>query len=180
MAETISIRPMIFADVETCACIMAATPLWTRYGVTLESAKARLGKAVVAGESLFVGETVGQVVGFAWGVERGAFARSGYIPLIGVSPDFTGRGLGARLLSYAEAFLGQSSPDVFLTVSDFNEAAQRFYRRQGYKQVGALPDYVLEGVTELIYWKRLDFSTTEPGIENVAQTIPEEIESQNG
>ncbi len=155
MADMILIRPMTSADVETCARIMAENPLWQRYGVTMNSARQRLGEAVAGGESLFVATMADTVEGFVWCVPRGAFARSGYIPLIGVSPAFTGHGIGARLLDAAEAFLAQSSPDIFLTVSDFNEGAQRFYRRQGYKQVGALPDYVLPGVTELIFWKRL-------------------------
>ena len=44
--------------------------------------------------------------------------------------------------------------DVFLLVSDFNHVAQAFYRRLGYVQVGAIPDYVVSGVTELVFRKR--------------------------
>jgi ribosomal protein S18 acetylase RimI-like enzyme len=44
---------------------------------------------------------------------------------------------------------------VFLLTSDFNEDAQAFYRRLGYQQVGAIPDYVVPGITELIFYKRL-------------------------
>ena len=32
---------------------------------------------------------------------------------------------------------------------------QRFYQRHGYAQVGALPSLVVDGIDELIYWKRL-------------------------
>jgi len=179
MDKSVQLRLITSADVAACARIMAESPLWIRYGVTLESAKKRLGEAVAAGESLFVAELAGVVAGFVWCVERGAFARSGYIPLIGVRPNMAGHGVGAKLLDHAEAFLSQSSPDIFLTVSDFNEGAQRFYRRQGYKQAGALPDYVLEGVTELIFWKRLPLSMPESGIEHISQAVAEEIESQN-
>jgi ribosomal protein S18 acetylase RimI-like enzyme len=63
--------------------------------------------------------------------------------------------VGGALMDRAEAFLSQSSPDIFLLTSDFNQSAQRFYQRRGYRQVGALPDYVLPGVTELIFWKRM-------------------------
>ena len=46
------------------------------------------------------------------------------------------------------------SADVFLLVSDFNTTAQAFYRRLGYEQVGAIPGYVVPGITELIFRKR--------------------------
>ena len=155
MTETARIRSITPADVEACARIMAENPLWQRYGVTLASARERLDGAVAAGETIFVAELAGEVMGFVLCVERGAFARSGYIPLIGVHPDAAGQGVGRALMDRAEAFLAQTSPDVFLLTSDFNQAAQRFYQRRGYQQVGALPDYVLPGVTELILWKRV-------------------------
>ena len=141
-------------DLPACADLMASTPLWRRYGVTASSARARLADALDGPGQLFVAVDSGMLLGFVWCVRRGAFARSGYIPLIGVQPGETGRGVGAALLAQAEAWLGEDSPDIFLTVSDFNTAAQRFYQRHGYAQVGALPNYVIDGVTELIYWKR--------------------------
>ncbi len=156
MKESILIRPMKSADVEACAHIMDENPLWRRYGVTFENARQRLARAVAAKEMLFVAEAAGRVAGFVWCVEGGAFARSGYIPLIGVHPEVTGQGVGGKLMDRAEAFLARSSSDIFLTVSDFNDSAQRFYRRRGYRQTGALPDYVVSGVTELIFWKRLE------------------------
>ena len=180
MIDTVLIRPMTSDDVEACAHIMAENALWQRYGVTIQSAQQRLGQAVAEEETLFVAELALAVVGFVWCVSRGAFARSGYIPLIGVAPDMVGHGVGVKLLKAAEAYLGQASPDIFLTVSDFNKGAQRFYQRQGYKQVGALPDYVLKGVTELIFWKRLQSSVPQPGVEDVSQAIAKEVEPQHG
>ena len=152
--NTFSIRPMTPDDLSSCADLMASTPLWRRYGVTAASARARLADALDGPGQLFVAADDQAVLGFVWCLRRGAFARSGYIPLIGVQPGETGRGVGAALLAKAEAWLGEESPDVFLTVSDFNTAAQRFYQRHGYARVGALPDYVIDGVTEFIYWKR--------------------------
>ena len=165
----LTIRPFVNNDIPGCAQLMADTPLWIRYGVTVASAQARLEGGLAAGAAIFVAEHDGAVVGFVWCVERGAFARSGYIPLIGVRQGLTGVGVGAELLAYAEGYLGRNSPDVFLTVSDFNQAAQRFYQKHGYVQVGALPDYLIKGVTELIYCKRLqangpiETATGDPG-----------------
>jgi ribosomal protein S18 acetylase RimI-like enzyme len=156
-----SIRSMTPDDLSACADLMANAPLWRRYGVTSASARARLADALAGPGMLFVAVDDDALLGFVWCVRRGAFARSGYIPLIGVQAGETGRGVGAALLERAEAWLGESSPDVFLTVSDFNTAAQRFYQRHGYAQVGALPDYVIDGVTELVYWKRLSIGAAE-------------------
>jgi ribosomal protein S18 acetylase RimI-like enzyme len=91
-----------------------------------------------------------------WCVVRGAFDRSGYVRAIVVDARWRGHGLGRALLDHAETFLAQQAGDVFLLVSDFNQDAQRFYQRHGYTQVGALPDYVVPGVTELIFHKRLE------------------------
>ncbi len=151
----ITIRHLGPPDIPACARLMAASPLWQRYGVTFESATARFSAGLAAGATILLADHGDGVAGFVWCEPRGAFARSGYIPLIGVQPEGTGQGVGAALLAAAEAFFGQSASDVFLLVSDFNAGAQRFYARHGYRQVGALPDYVVPGVTELIYRKRL-------------------------
>ncbi len=151
----VRIRPMQDEDITACAAIMAITPLWQRYGVTLESALQRFQVGRQENAVIFVAEIQGKVVGFVWCEEHGAFARSGYIPLIGVHPDYAGTGIGAKLLTHAEAYLRTTSTHVFLLVSDFNVQAQQFYARHGYTRVGALPDYILSGVTEYIYWKRL-------------------------
>jgi ribosomal protein S18 acetylase RimI-like enzyme len=96
----------------------------------------------------------GRITGFIWYETHGAFARSGYISLIGVQPGLYGQGIGQDLMAHAERDMFSVVNDVFLLVSDFNEAAQRFYQSLGYHQVGSIPDYVLSGVAELIYHKR--------------------------
>lgn len=146
---------MLPGDAARCAQIMVETPLWRRYHVTFEQAYERFVEALARGADLFVIVVDGQAAGCVWCVARGAFDRSGYIRLIMVDGAQRSRGLGRELLDYAEGFLGRHADDVFLLVSDFNHDAQRFYQRHGYAQVGALPDYVIAGVAELVYHKRL-------------------------
>ena len=74
--------------------------------------------------------------------------------LIGVQRGERGSGVGRALMTHAEGALFAHSADIFLLVSDFNAAAQAFYRRLGYEQVGAIPGYVVPGITELIFRKR--------------------------
>jgi ribosomal protein S18 acetylase RimI-like enzyme len=56
-------------------------------------------------------------------------------------------------MEHAEQELFRTGKDIFLLVSDFNIDAQSFYQRLGYRQVGAIPDYLIPGVAELIYHK---------------------------
>lgn len=145
---------MTNGDVSAVAAIMARNTLWQQYGVTMASATRRLQRGLESGATIAVAEVEGRITGFVWYVAEGAFQRSGYIMLFGVALDAHGQGIGSALLAYAEATLFATSPSILLLVSDFNHAAQRFYQRHGYVQVGALPDYVKPGVSELIYYKR--------------------------
>jgi len=153
------IRPLAPDDVPALARLMAGDPLWQRYGVTEESAARRLCEgfaagATIAGATIAVAEIAGEPAGFVWYVERGAFNRSGYIMLIGVQGDARGAGVGRALMQHAEAALFVQAADIFLLVSDFNTAAQAFYGRLGYEHVGTIPDYVVPGISELIFRKR--------------------------
>ncbi len=147
-----NIRFMQPKDVAAIAHWMVDLPLWQRYGVTEASATAQFNDALQGSDLLLVaGES--DPVGFAWCLRGGAFGRSDYLRLIGVRADCAGQGIGAALLTEVE---NQSqSRDLFLLTSDFNEGAQRFYRRMGYEQIGAIPGYVVADVTELIFRKRL-------------------------
>ncbi len=151
----IPIHPLQAIDIEGCARIMAENALWQRYGVTLESARQRLATGLAQGAAILAAGQPGAPLGFIWYVEKGAFARSGYIMLIGVDPNQQGQGIGDVLMDEAERLLAQTVKEVFLLVSDFNAGAQRFYQRRGYVQSGALPGYVLPDVAELIYRKKL-------------------------
>ncbi len=144
---------MLPTDIPACAHWVAETPLWQRYGVTEQSMMERLRTGVDNGATIYVAASADEVLGFLWVVESGAFNRSGYIQLIGVRPGARGRGIGRALMGFAEAQMFGQGRDLFLLVSDFNVDAQRFYRRLGYRQVGALQDYVVQGVGELIFWK---------------------------
>ena len=147
------IRPMRADDVLALARLMMTDPLWQRYDVTETSAARRLRDGIAEGAAIAVAEVNGVPAGFIWHVARGAFDRSGYIKLIGVRPEARRQGVGRALMEHAEAALFARSADVFLLVSDFNHAGQAFYRRLGYEQIGAIPDYVVPGVAELVFRK---------------------------
>ena len=153
--DNVMVRRMRPDDVQACARIMAENALWKRYNVTPEKALSRFSSADPEKDIVFVAETAGEVTGFCWFIEKGAFNRAGYIQLIGVAPDKQGHGIGEKMLAAAEEISFANKREMFLTVSDFNLPAQDFYHRMGYSQIGALPGFVLPDVTELIYRKQV-------------------------
>ncbi len=44
---------------------------------------------------------------------------------------------------------------MFLCVSSFNGRARALYERHGYRTVGELADYVVDGLSEILMVKRL-------------------------
>ena len=150
-----SVRPFAPGDVDLLAPELARLPLLARYGRDAERIGDDLKAALARGEGLLAWEEEGAARGLAWFLRQGTFGLAGYLRLIAVVGGAQRAGAGAALLGAFEAEVARSSRHAFLLVSDFNEAAQRFYARHGYTRVGAVPGLVLEDVAELVYWKRL-------------------------
>jgi len=149
------IAPLSHQDIDRCARLMASSAPWTRYGVSVDAAHVLWTRALQEGATVVVARHDGVVRGFAWYVAHGGFNRSGYLKLLGVDQEARGSGIGGALLAYVERkTLADGQRDLLLLVSDFNVAAQHFYQAHGYREVGALADYVHPGITELIYHKR--------------------------
>ena len=152
----LQIAPLAQQDIRACAAIMANSEPWTRYGIDDAGALSVWRTALADGAAVSVARSGPLTCGFAWYISRGAFGLSGYLKLLGVSQEVRGQGVGTALLIHTEQQARASGHrDLFLLVSHFNEAAQRFYRGHGYTNVGALAGYVHPDITELIYRKRL-------------------------
>lgn len=152
MDNPITIRPLLTSDIPGIAHWVAATPLWQRYNVTEKSFAERLTGGLANNATIYAAERDDEAVGFVWVVERGAFNRGVYVQLIGVKPETRGSGIGRALMEFVATHV--TSRDIFLLVSDFNTEAQKFYANLGYRQVGKLDDFVVQGMSELVYWKR--------------------------
>ena len=160
---SLRIRPLRATDIDPCARLIAADPLWNRYHITLGRGRRLLQEVLAAtrrggGRSGEAGEFAvahheGQVVGFIWFRMDGTFHHSGYVRWIGVAPHVRGHGVGAKLMAYAERKIFARGPNVFLMVSAFNTGAQKFYKRLGYTEIGAVPNYAIRGITERLFRK---------------------------
>ncbi|WP_121821572.1 GNAT family N-acetyltransferase [Halostella salina] len=95
-----------------------------------------LARSVVTGNAL-VGRDDGGVVGFVtFEPDTGSYetdVTTGTVTNLFVRPDRRGEGVGSELLAAAERALAEDGADaVSLEVLAGNEAARRFYRREGY------------------------------------------------
>jgi ribosomal-protein-alanine N-acetyltransferase len=148
-AEEVVIQPLNNeSEARACARLMVETEPWITLRRDFESA---LGLVTDRTKEVYVARAGRELTGHVVVNMHGPFA--GYIQALVVGPEWRGRGIGARLLSFAEERIFRESPNVFLCVSGFNEQAQRFYARLGYERIGELKNYVIAGESEFLMRK---------------------------
>src|SRR4051812_44590091 len=107
------------AEARAAAEIMASTDPW----ITLGSNADKTYRSVTNPNfESWVALIDGQVVGIILLAINIPVAR-GYVAALAVHGNYRNRGIGAQLLSFAEARIGETSPNVFLSVSSFNHDA---------------------------------------------------------
>lgn len=147
------VHSMQTAEVDACALLLAQIPLFAEYNLTREKAHSMLLHALdTPNNVLSTVQHEKQTVGFSWFIPKGAFGRSGYLRLIAVDPSRHGQGIGKCLINELEKTHLQPS-GLMLLASEHNAQARTFYERLGYTQIGRIPDYVLPGLHECIYFK---------------------------
>ncbi len=150
MSQRIEIVAGKMADHEWCAQLMASSEPWVTLRRGLEASREVLRRP---GCELYVAREGRRRLGFILMSPLG-LAGSPYINSIAVAKRERGRGVGSRLLAFAERrFAGRRH--LFLCVSSFNRRAQKLYQRRGYERAAELKDYILAGQTELLLHKRL-------------------------
>ena len=82
-------------------------------------------------------------------------AGSPYIKSIAVASEFRRKGIGAQMVSFAESYFQDQSRHMFLCVSSFNTQAKTFYSGLGYTEIGEFKDYIIEGESEILMYKRI-------------------------
>jgi ribosomal-protein-alanine N-acetyltransferase len=137
-------------EAHVCAQLMADSEPWITLRRTYDESIAMLNDPV---REVYVGIVEDDVVGFLVLRMDGAFV--GYIQTLAVVPRWRGRGVGSRLIAYAEARIFRESPNVFINASSFNPGAQRLYERLGYEVVGEFKDYIVPGHSEVLLRKTI-------------------------
>jgi len=138
------------AEARACAMMMVTTEPWLTLKREFEQAFALTNDNA---KEVYVARAGTTLAGHIVVNMQGPFA--GYIQALVVAPEWRSRGIGARLVRFAEERIFRDSPNVFLCVSSFNPRAQKFYARLGYERIGELKDYVISGASEFLMRKSI-------------------------
>ena len=148
---SLEVRPLQdTADAEWCARTMTASEPWITLGRGYEESLRLLRDTT---RETYLACQGDERVGFVILNMKGAFV--GYVQTVCVAPEARGRGVGTRILAFAEERIFRESPNVFLCVSSFNDDARGLYERLGYEQVGELRDYIASGHSEILLRKTI-------------------------
>jgi GNAT superfamily N-acetyltransferase len=138
ITETIIFREATAADMPGISTVrlsvkenaaMPESP--ARRGITNESVAA----SFAAASKGWVAERDGEIIAFSI-----ADRRSRSIFALFVLPGHEGRGLGTRLLKYAEKWLWDDGAEPLWLTTDPQSRAARYYERRGWIVAGALPN----------------------------------------
>jgi len=78
-----------------------------------------------------------------------------YIGLFAILPEAQGKGVGSSALEFIEREYRDKVKNIWLLVSDFNEQAKAFYQSRGFKTIGTIDDFLVEGEDEVLMRKVL-------------------------
>jgi ribosomal-protein-alanine N-acetyltransferase len=135
-------------DMNCCARMMADSEPWITLGRGYEDSL-KLIKS--PDRDVFIAHIDGQCAGCIIICMIGAFR--GYIQAIVVADPWRNKGIGSRLLQFAEEYVFKKEPNLFICVSSFNEKAKQLYLRMGYEVVGELHNYIIQGFSEILMRK---------------------------
>ena len=136
------------SELESCARLQTESEPWKTLGLSFSQALQNLREPT---RQVWVALQGDEVAGFCAFDVLGTLR--GFVKNICVNESLRGKGLGRALLRAVEERIFQESPNVFLCVSSFNPAAQRFYEREGFRKIGELEDFLIEGESEVLMRK---------------------------
>ena len=143
-------RPMTTDDRAAAVELLTDADPWKRLGYQAKDWDSYF-TPLPQGRDSFVVEQDGSVAGIA--IVRQKFLLGDYLELFGVADWARGKGLGGQLLAHAEALVFARAKNLFTCVSDFNEPARAFYKKQGYQAIGPMPNFLISGSAEILLRK---------------------------
>jgi ribosomal protein S18 acetylase RimI-like enzyme len=144
------VRPMTAKDRSGVIELLASSDPWKRLGYQAKDWDSYF-TPLPQGRDSYVVEQNSRVAGIA--VVRQKFLLGDYLELLGVADWARGKGLGGLLLAYVEVSVFERVQNLFACVSDFNDQARHFYKKQGYEEIGPMPNLLIPGSAEILLRK---------------------------
>ncbi len=145
-----SIRPMRPEDRDAVVRLLGDSDPWKTLGYSQED-WGRIFCPIPQGRESFVADLEGKVSAIA--IVRQKFLLGDYLELLGVAAWARGRSIGAQLLDHVESLVFARTKNLFVCVSDFNMGARDFYKKQGYQEIGPMPNFLIPGSAEILLRK---------------------------
>ena len=144
------VRSMTEEDRTNVIALLADSDPWKRLGYQANDWDSYFAPLPHARDS-YVVDWNGRVAGIV--VVRQKFLLGDYVELLGVSGWARGEGLGGLLLAHVESAVFARTRNLFACVSDFNDQARHFYKKQGYQEIGPMPNFLIPGSAEILLRK---------------------------
>lgn len=146
------VRPMTEQDRAAVMALLTGSDPWKRLGYQTKDWESYFAP-LPQGRDSYVVEQGGKVAGIA--VVRQKFLMGDYLELLGVAGWARGKGLGAMLLGHIEPLVFGRTKNLFACVSDFNDQGRTFYKKQGYQEIGPLPNLLIHNSAEILLRKTM-------------------------
>jgi GNAT superfamily N-acetyltransferase len=147
-SDGLVIRAAVLDDMPQCAAILNRwideTP-WMRRVHDHDDVVRHYRESVYASDDVIVAERAGTVGAFL------ALSKNAFVTALYAHPDFRGEGVGKLLLDAAKQ---KSTGGLSLWTFAANEAAQRFYRREGFIEIRRTSGDNEEGLPDVLFqWR---------------------------
>jgi ribosomal-protein-alanine N-acetyltransferase len=144
------IRVMRPEDRDAVVQLLGSSDPWKTLGYT-EDDWIKIFCPIPRDRDSFVAERDGGLAGIA--IVREKFLLGDYLELLGVAVWARGMGVGRALLAHVETVVFDRTKNLFACVSDFNTGARDFYRKQGFEEIGPMPNFLIPGSAEILLRK---------------------------
>ena len=144
------IRDMAPRDRDMVVQLLAESDPWKTLGYAARDWD-RIFCPIPQGRDAYVADVDGKVAGIA--IVKQKFLLGDYLELLGVAGWARKQGIGDRLLSHVEHLVFGRTKNLFACVSDFNQPAREFYKKQGYHEIGPMPNFLIPGSAEILLRK---------------------------
>lgn len=144
------IRAMQAEDRAEIVQLLGESDPWKTLGYTIADWN-RIFCPLPEGRDSYVAELDGRVAGVA--LVKQKFLLGDYLELLGVAQWARQKGIGSLLLKHVEQLVFERTKNLFACVSDFNQSARDFYKKQGYQEIGPMPNFLIPGSAEILLRK---------------------------